>query len=133
MSDESLTSNENYSVEGFNDTRMDQDTATVSTNATMNEPRQAPHTQRPVRRNFKKFTSKIRRKSLPPAASEEHQHMVALIPRGPLICSNSESLETHFFRKDQFYPNPGGKRLVCNKEFEKAILKQQPASSQVNR
>ncbi len=138
MSDESLTSNEEQDnrVYGLNvDKEPRQDTASVSTNTTNGEePRQAPHTQRAVRRNFKKSTSKVRRKSLPPTASDDHQHLVTLIPRGPLICSNSESLETHFFGKEQFYPNSSGRRIVRNKEFEKTIQQQQQqaTSSQAN-
>ena len=66
----------------------------------------APHTQRPVRRQFNKKSTSKRRKSLPPQNSCDVEHqLVTLIPRGPLICSNNEGLETHFFSKDQFFGN----------------------------
>ncbi len=39
---------------------------------------------------------------MPPqnSSSTNEHHVVALIPRGPLICSNNEGLKTHFFTKN---------------------------------
>lgn len=84
LSDDSLTSNEENNNKTTQGTENDYSFT---------------YTQRTTRRNFTKKSANKRRKSMPPQNSScaIEQHVVTLIPRGPLICSNNEGLETHFF------------------------------------
>lgn len=113
LSDDSATSNEDTCTKMntlMNSKIIDDETnygsfeantlITPNTNSKLNESfEQCPsvtsvNTQRTNRhRRYKKFSK--RRKSLPSqGSSNEEPHPVTLIPRGPLICSNSESLNS---------------------------------------
>ena len=120
MSDESFTSNEDTqkcSLEGGGAASDVDDQAPIisyehmSTNTSSNYSveQSVLRSQRAARRHFIKKSPK-RRKSLPPQQhryNNEAAHAVTqcvLIPRGPLICSNNESIE-NWLPRSVFYLN----------------------------